>query len=225
MNQAVSFGLLLGGGILLTSALTGSSLADVVQGHPGSISTTSSLTGATGVAANGVAGVGSTLTSGLSAFLAAGKNSLGYVNPFAQASMVTPERVDQGQDFSLAPGSPILAPGNSTFLGSIANWYSGQPYLGFKLTSGPLAGQNYYVAEQVTPAAGLRPGASVAAGQPIAHYASSGTGLEIGWAGTGNDWQQTLAQQQGATNPGQGHANTPAGQEFHQFLADIGAVS
>ena len=39
MNQAVSFGLLGTGGILLTKALTGSTFRDVVRGHPGHIPT------------------------------------------------------------------------------------------------------------------------------------------------------------------------------------------
>lgn len=59
MNQALAFGVLGAGGILLTKAVTGSSLADIVQGHPAAVSTTGqNLAGA------GVAGVGQTIAAG-----------------------------------------------------------------------------------------------------------------------------------------------------------------
>lgn len=223
MNQAVSFGLLLGGGVLLYSSLTGTSLSQIAQGRGGTVSNQPGGPYAAGGALNsGVAGIGSAVTSAVSKV--AGQLSSSYTNPFAAATMVTPERIDQGQDFSLAAGSPILAPGNSTFLGQVSNWYQGQPYLAYRLDTGPLAGSNYYVAEQVQAPSGLKPGQTVKQGQPIAYYTSSGTGLEIGWAGTGGNWTQTLAQQSGATNASQGHANTPSGLDFHQFLIDIGAV-
>jgi trimeric autotransporter adhesin len=63
MNQAVSFGLLGAGGILLTKALTGSSFAEVVKGHPGAVADTgSTLT---------VAGAGTAITSAASTAAAA----------------------------------------------------------------------------------------------------------------------------------------------------------
>jgi hypothetical protein len=51
MNQALSFGLLATGGILLTKALTGSSFADVVKGHPGTVSTVGAQLTVAGVGA------------------------------------------------------------------------------------------------------------------------------------------------------------------------------
>jgi len=210
MNQAMAFGLVFGGGFLLTSALTGSSLSDIAKGNAGAVGTTGQqLSG-------GVGGVGQAIAS------TALKTVGGYVDPFAAAKSVTPERVDQGQDFSLAPGSPIVAPGDSTFLGTVSNWYAGQPYLAFRLTSGPMAGRNYYVAEQINPAPGLTPGATVKQGNPVGYFAARGTGIEMGWAGQ-TDWRRTLAQEQGNTG-GPGHSNSPAGLSFHQFLTDIGAV-
>lgn len=210
MNQAMAFGLVFGGGFLLTSALTGSSLSNIAKGNAGAVGTTGQQL------SNGVGGVGQALAS-------VGNRAIGgYVDPFAAAKSVTPERIDQGQDFSLAPGSPIVAPGDSKFLGSVANWYSGQPYLAFQLTSGPQAGRNYYVAEQINPAPGLAPGQTVKQGNPLGYFAAHGTGIEMGWAGQ-NDWRRTLAQEQGNTG-GAGHSNSPAGVSFHQFLIDIGAV-
>jgi len=57
-NQPLAFALLLGGGLLLTSALTKSSVADVLQGKAGGVANqgdtlSSSLVGATGSAVSG----------------------------------------------------------------------------------------------------------------------------------------------------------------------------
>ena len=55
MNQAISFGLLLGGGVLLVSAFSGKSLADVIQGKgPFTVGTSNDLS---------VAGLGAAVTT------------------------------------------------------------------------------------------------------------------------------------------------------------------
>jgi hypothetical protein len=59
MNQAVTFGVLFGGGILLTKALTGNSFSQIAKGHAGTVSTTGQT-----LASNGVAGVGTAIVSG-----------------------------------------------------------------------------------------------------------------------------------------------------------------
>jgi hypothetical protein len=121
-----------------------------------------------------------------------------------------------GVDVDLNPGEPIVAPGKSRVLGIQQGWYAGQPYVGLQLLDGPLKGRNYYVAEQIDPA--VTPGQIVEQGQPIAHYASHGTGIEIGWAG--QDWAKTLAQEQGNTGDAS-HNDSPAGIEFHNFLTSL----
>lgn len=59
MNQALVFGLMGVGGLLLVHAVTGSSFSAIVQGNPGSVSTTGD------VLSSGVSGVGSTVGSAL----------------------------------------------------------------------------------------------------------------------------------------------------------------
>jgi murein DD-endopeptidase MepM/ murein hydrolase activator NlpD len=137
----------------------------------------------------------------------------GYVNPIAGAVI---GRTDMGVDANLKPGAPIRAIGDSRVVGIMPNWYNGQPYLALQLTSGPRAGQNYYVAEQINPR--VRVGQTVKAGQPIATYANSGTGIEIGWAG--KNWQQTQAQESGNTGD-PSHGNAPAGVNFRSFLGGL----
>jgi hypothetical protein len=143
----------------------------------------------------------------------------GYVNPLPADARLG--RTDQGVDANLKPGEPIVAIGRSRVLGVLPNWYEGQPYVALQLLDGPMQGHNYYLAEQITPAVSV--GQIVNSGQPIAHYAASGTGIEIGWAGP--NWEQTLAQATGRDNANiDDHANTPAGISFRDFLNSLPAA-
>lgn len=138
----------------------------------------------------------------------------GYVSPFA--TTYTVGRTDMGVDICLPARAAINAIGNGTVLGISPNWYLTQPYLWYRLTSGPYAGQVIYVAEQITPVVTV--GQTVTAGQPIATFAASGTCIEMGWgdpAGTG--W--TLAQVTTGYKEGQA---TQAGVSFAKFLMSLG---
>jgi murein DD-endopeptidase MepM/ murein hydrolase activator NlpD len=138
-----------------------------------------------------------------------------YVNPFLGDPTVTAGRIDQGVDFSLSPGETIKAIGDAIIRGILPNWYKGQPLLWYQLTSGPQAGHYVYVAEQISPT--VTPGQRVKAGQPIATYASSGTGLEMGFA---NASGTTAASTTGGYKEGQ---LTAAGEGFSIFLESLGA--
>jgi hypothetical protein len=86
MNQALSFGLLAGGGILFTKALTGNSWSQIFQGHAGAVSKTpGSLAAAAGT--SGVAGVGTAAAGAFSAVAGAaakvGGSLTGQVNTIA----------------------------------------------------------------------------------------------------------------------------------------------
>lgn len=137
--------------------------------------------------------------------------TVAYVNPL---SGFTKGRTDQGVDASAAPGTPIKAIGNGRVLGVSPNWYKGQPYVSYELTEGPERGKVVYVAEQITPA--VNAGEEVRAGQPIGHYAPSGTGIEMGF-GTRTPGQ-TLAKATTGYSEGQ---ETQAGKEFKRFLGGI----
>ena len=138
-----------------------------------------------------------------------------YVNPLAHAS-VTPERIDQGVDYS---GSGTL-----TALGAgrvVATSGSGWPgdFIEYRLTSGAYAGRYVFYAEHVAPVSGLRVGESVQPGQPIATISG---GIEIGWgSGVGS---QPLAQANGHWSSGNDAANfaTPEGRSFSALIASLG---
>lgn len=136
---------------------------------------------------------------------------VGYESPFHGA--VRWGRSDQGTDVNLTPGSPITAIGDAKIKGIISNWYQGQPYIWYELLSGLDKGKDVYVAEQINRLA--RVGQEVRAGQPIAYYAPSGTGIETGWATASG---QTLAQVTSGYREGQA---TPAGKAFTSFLQGL----
>jgi hypothetical protein len=136
-----------------------------------------------------------------------------YVDPLRYVSVW--ERTDQGVDAVLPVGAPILAPSRVKILGIEPNWYAGQPLIYFELLAGPQAGKIQYVAEEITNLA--RPGTILQQGQPVARYASSGTGIEYGWS-TANG--VTLAR---ATTGAEGGAMTAAGRWMRAWLNSLGA--
>ena len=134
-----------------------------------------------------------------------------YVAPFSGAKA---GRVDQGQDFTLAPGAPIRAIGAGKVTAIIKDWFKGQPLIAYQLSSGPARGRTVYVAEQISPS--VRVGQSLAAGQVIGQYARSGTGIELGWARPSG---QTLANATTGYVEGQ---VTAAGKSISSFLSSLG---
>jgi peptidoglycan hydrolase CwlO-like protein len=118
----------------------------------------------------------------------------------------TIERDDMGVDATAPPGAGIYAPLASTLVQVLQGWYGSQPLLLFQFhTPPPGAPSDYwYVAEQIDPAT-TAVGTSFQTGQRVASFASSGTGIEIGWGSATSD-TRTLA---GATDPAA--ASPPAG--------------
>jgi murein DD-endopeptidase MepM/ murein hydrolase activator NlpD len=89
-----------------------------------------------------------------------------YVNPLAGAR-VRAERIDQGVDYA---GSGALVAIGGAMVTDVTTTDTGWPgaFIEYRLLDGPDAGCYVYYAEGVNPAAGLRIGQTVSAGQPIA---------------------------------------------------------
>ena len=140
-----------------------------------------------------------------------------YVNPLAGAS-VTPERIDQGVDYSGSGTLGAIGAGKVTYVATSGTGWPGA-FIEYQLTDGPDAGRYVYYAEAVSPAAGLHVGETLSAGQPVAH--ASG-GIEIGWgSGVGT---QPLAQALGQWSSGSDSSNvaSPAGKDFSALIAQLG---
>lgn len=130
-------------------------------------------------------------------------------------------RDDMGVDACATPGQPIIAPAPSTLVDIVPDWYKAQPLLLFRFTpplGGTLDGDQYwYVAEQIDPVT-VQTGTTFAAWQVVAHFAASGSCIEIGW-GSPTSNSRTLADvtDPGAANPPAG-ATTSWGESFKQYF-------
>jgi peptidoglycan hydrolase CwlO-like protein len=136
-----------------------------------------------------------------------------YIDPLRYVNQW--ERTDQGVDATMPVGAPILAPSQLKILAIEPDWYAGQPLVYWELLSGPDAGKEQYVAEQITYIA--PPGAILQQGQVIARYAASGTGIEYGWSAPSG---VTLAVATTGYEEGQ---VTPAGVSMRNWLNGLGA--
>lgn len=195
-NMALAFAALVAGGVLIDYAHK--SLNGAFTSSASTSTTATSTTATTGANGNN---------------LPVTINNSGYTNPLQHVTNW--ERTDQGVDANMPVGAPIVAPGKVQILGVEPDWYNGQPFIYWKLLDGPDAGQVQYVAEQIT---NLAPVNSVLqAGQPIANYAASGTGIEYGWATASG---QTLAM--ATTGYTEGYATT-AGKDMRVWLNSLGA--
>ena len=115
-------------------------------------------------------------------------------------------RDDMGVDATAPTGAGIYAPLASTLVEVLQDWYTSEPLLLFQFDSPPPAAPSdyWYVAEQIDPVT-TTVGTKFQAGQRVASFAASGTGIEIGW-GSATSNTRTLA---GATDPAA--ADPPAG--------------
>jgi hypothetical protein len=123
--------------------------------------------------------------------------------------------VDEGVDFSARPGQSIKAMGDARIIGISPNWYKGQPYLSYELTSGSQKGKIIYVAEQITPT--VKAGQHVRAGDQIGVYAGSGTGIETGYGSR----TPGLAASAGEYTEGK---ETGAGKAYRQLFEQIAST-
>ncbi len=133
----------------------------------------------------------------------------GYANPLAGAH-VTAERIDQGVDYTGTGTYDALGAGTITQAGvGGTGWPGHGGFIEELLSSGPLAGRTFYYAEGVDPAAGIRVGSKVAAGQPIANLSTDqSTGTELGFGGPGTaTFASTHGGGSGATAAGVAASN------------------
>lgn len=160
-----------------------------------------------------------------------------YRNPLRDVQGLKAARVDMGTDWFgrgvIYPLGPAVITKAATGPGS--PWYGavGAPspgtWIAYKLTAGPLAGQQVYVAEDVQPL--VREGQRVDAGTPIARFVQ-GSGpatwaIETGFAAPGRAGAQgetaAAAAHQQATGSDPGARPTAYGEAFSQVLRKTGA--
>jgi hypothetical protein len=148
--------------------------------------------------------------------------STGYTNPL-EAAIVKPERIDQGVDYAGIGKLVAIGAGRITYLATDDD--SGWPgaFIEYRLLRGADRGCYVYYAEGVTPAAGLRVGDTVTAGEPIATIIPVyPTGIEIGWgAGIHSKAYAKVAGQWSDTDDEDNIASA-AGKSFSALIAALG---
>ena len=197
-NQALSFGLLFGGGILLTKAVTGSSLADIVKGQPGAASSTGqNLAGA------GVAGAGASLANAASSAAAAVGGSPAHGDVPANAQAIYKGLTAAGLSANAAAG----------IVGNIAQESSGNP-------TAQEAGGTGYGLIQWTPGSASRYGTTVAEQIPeiLQYIASNGSVADIN-SHAGSASEAALYFSQAYERPLASAANNPYRQASAEAVA------
>jgi hypothetical protein len=137
-----------------------------------------------------------------------------YVNPLARAQ-VTPERIDQGVDYS---GTGTLTSIGWARITHVQTTNTGWPgaFIEYRLLHGYRAGRYVYYAEGVRPARGIRVGRLVRPGRAVAHLIPGwSTGIEVGW-GSGLGTQPLAQKFHQYSYP------TRCGRNFSNFIASLG---
>lgn len=137
-----------------------------------------------------------------------------YVNPLAHAK-VTPERIDNGVDYSGTGVLTSIGWGRITYVGTSNTGWPGA-FIEYRLLHGYYAGRYVYYAEGVRPAREIHVGKIVRPGRVVAHLIRGwSTGIEIGWgAGIGTE---TLAEKYH-----QYKFPTRCGKNFSAFVSRLG---
>lgn len=139
----------------------------------------------------------------------------GYANPLRAISALSPERVDQGVDYS--GYGPIFAIGNGVVLSTTNSGWPGGTFISYRLTNGPAGGLVVYAGEDIYPLVAV--GQSVTAGTVIGTMYEGPDGIETGWADPSGDGV-TMARDAGQFA---GSNSTAFGANFSELLASLGA--
>lgn len=147
----------------------------------------------------------------------------GYTNPLAQAVGLTPERVDQGVDYSVSGDSPLLALGNGVIKNTTNAGWPGGGFVALQLSDGPYMGNIVYYAEHLTPLVNV--GDTVTAGNAICTLHPGFPNLEIGWGGGGSSGGALGASLAASNGPVSEGTSTACGVSFNNLLVSLGAPS
>jgi murein DD-endopeptidase MepM/ murein hydrolase activator NlpD len=138
----------------------------------------------------------------------------GYADPLRAVSGISPERIDQGVDYS--GYGPIYAIGDGTILSTVNGGWPGGTFIAYQLTSGPAQGLVVYAAEDINPDVSV--GESVTANTVIGQIYEGPSGIETGWA-DGSALGESMAASYGQFD---GSNSTAFGANFSALLESLG---
>ena len=138
-----------------------------------------------------------------------------YADPLRSIGALTPERIDQGVDYS--GYGPIYAVGDGVVLNVVNAGWPGGTFIAYQLTDGPANGLVVYAAEDIDPAVQI--GQDVTPSTVLGQMYEGPDGIETGWA-DGSALGLTMAAEYGQFN---GSNSTAFGYNFSQLLEALGA--
>lgn len=138
-----------------------------------------------------------------------------YANPLRAIGGLSPERVDQGVDYS--GFGPIYAVGNGVVLSTVNAGWPGGTFISYQLSDGPAQGLVVYAGEDIYPL--VQPGQSVTANTVIGTMYEGPDGIETGWADPSGDGESMANDYHQFS----GRNSTAFGASFSSFLQSIGA--
>ena len=138
-----------------------------------------------------------------------------YADPLRAIDALSPERIDQGVDYS--GYGPINAIGNGVVLSTVNGGWPGGTFICYRLSNGPASGLAVYAAEDIDPAVAV--GQSVSANTVLGTMYEGPDGIETGWADPSCDGV-SMAHDFGQFS---GANSTAFGANFSQLLVSLGA--
>jgi murein DD-endopeptidase MepM/ murein hydrolase activator NlpD len=145
--------------------------------------------------------------------------TLGYLNPMRAVSGLSPERIDDGVDFS--GDGPVYALGDGVVTNASATNFGwpGGGWITYRLTEGPGRGLMVYVAEDISPAVTV--GERVTTSTVIGTMWNGGDGIETGWAQASGLSSESELPEAGGIG-GLGPFPTRVGANFDELLVSLG---
>ncbi len=138
-----------------------------------------------------------------------------YADPLRAISGLTPERIDQGVDYS--GYGPIYAIGDGVVLSTVNGGWPGGTFIAYQLSNGPASGLVVYAAEDINPEVSV--GEDVTSSTVLGQMYEGPDGIETGWA-DGSALGETMAAEYGQFS---GSNSTAFGYNFSLLLETTGA--
>ncbi|MGA2522059.1 MAG: hypothetical protein ABSG81_14735 [Acidimicrobiales bacterium] len=138
-----------------------------------------------------------------------------YADPLRAINALSPERVDQGVDYS--GYGFIYAVGDGTIMSTGNSGWPGGTFICYRLSDGPAGGLAVYAGEDIDPTVSV--GQSVTAGSVLGTMYEGPDGIETGWADPSCDGVSMAND----ANQFSGANSTAFGANFSELLASLGA--
>ena len=142
-----------------------------------------------------------------------------YCNPYRDLASLNPERIDQGVDYGGAGPIYAMAPGTiDVFNNRTDSGWPGGTFVSYRVTVGPAAGKEIYLAENIDLNPSLQTGAFVYSGTVLGTLVNASPDSESGW---GVPSESVTAEYSCYTEG----CMTPLGVNFNTVLVCLGAPS